>query len=212
MYAPFAEWSVATRPLAGETVSGDHYLVKHVPQGLLVAVADGLGHGTEAAAAAAIAIGTLETSVDESLVLLVKQCHEALLGTRGVVLSLASINAVEDRLTWLGVGNVESVLLRAAALSPAGKGIGVQPPRSACEHLLLRSGVVGYELPSLHISQVSIRLGDMLILATDGIRASFAKALNPYDAPPQILDNLFSLYYRGTDDALALAIRYREDK
>jgi len=49
---PMVEWAVGARALEGEPVSGDLHVVTPFPGGVLVAVMDGLGHGTEAAAAA----------------------------------------------------------------------------------------------------------------------------------------------------------------
>ena len=46
------EWGVASQAYPGETSSGDSWLVKELPEGILVAVVDALGHGGEAAPAA----------------------------------------------------------------------------------------------------------------------------------------------------------------
>src|SRR5437879_12962124 len=133
------EWGVAWQTLAGEVESGDKHVVKIFPHGALLAALDGLGHGGEAAAAANMAVRVLQTSENESIISLLKRCHECLRSTRGVVISLAGFNAVEETMTWVGVGNVEGVLLRA---DPA-----VDP---RYESLVLRSGVVGSRLPLLH--------------------------------------------------------------
>src|SRR6266516_4269653 len=111
---PGIDWGVATRALAGETESGDLHLVKRVGRGTLVAAVDGLGHGAEAAAAARAAVAALDRYAEESLPPLVRRCHEALAGSRGVVMSLAYLGGVQPSLTWLGVGNVEGVVLYAA--------------------------------------------------------------------------------------------------
>jgi len=76
----------------------------------MAAVVDGVGHGKEAARAARKAIATLDLSVGKSPVALFQRCHEQLRSTRGVVMSLASFNANDNTLAWLGVGNVEGVL------------------------------------------------------------------------------------------------------
>src|ERR1043166_2247497 len=90
------DWGVASRPLAGQDVSGDLHLVKPHDRGVLLAVVDGVGHGDEATAAAQAAVLTLETSTDRSIIALVKRCHEALLRTRGVVMTVAFLNPLED--------------------------------------------------------------------------------------------------------------------
>ncbi len=193
---PFIEWGVAARALPGQTVSGDLHLVKPFFKGVLLAVVDGLGHGDEATVAAQLAVTTLERNAEESILPLVNRCHEALRMTRGVVLTLASLRSGEGTLSWLGVGNVEGRLLRADPKTN---------PQS--ESVLLRGGVVGYQLPALRASVQPICPGDLLVLATDGIRAGFAQGLALGDPPQQIADGILARHLKGNDDALVLVAR-----
>jgi phosphoserine phosphatase RsbX len=202
------DWAVAARTLAGQTVSGDQYIVQPFPGGVLVAVVDGLGHGEEAVAAANLAIAVLREHADESVVALLRCCHDRLKGTRGVVMSLASFSGQNRAMTWAGVGDVEGVLLRAAH--------GAQPAR---ESILLRGGVLGYQLPLSRATTVSVTGGDLLIFATDGIRSGFDRAPllnNPLirqaaDGPQQLANRLLVDYGKETDDALVLVARCLED-
>lgn len=191
------EWGVATAALPGQAGSGDESLVKSFPNGVLVAAIDGLGHGEEAAAAARIAVSSLETYAHESVISLVRRCHTSLLGTRGVVMSLASFNARDENVTWVGVGNVEGLLLCA---DPGGR------PRR--EVLLLRGGVVGGRLPPLQASLIPVVRGDTLIFATDGVRSGFPDGLVPGDPPQQMANRILARHGKGTDDALVLVARY----
>jgi len=191
------EWGVASQTLAGEVESGDKHVVKIFPHGALLAALDGLGHGGEAAAAANMAVRVLQTSENESIISLLKRCHECLRSTRGVVISLAGFNAVDQTMTWVGVGNVEGVLLRAdRAVSPS------------YESLLLRNGTVGTRLPLLHAAIIPVKRGDTLIFATDGIRTEFAQRLVRGGGPQQMADGILAQYAKGTDDALVLVARY----
>lgn len=196
------DYAVAALTLPGQDESGDLSLVKQFTGGVLIGVVDGLGHGPPAAIAAKIAIETLELHADEAVETLVDRCHLALTGTRGVVMSLASIDASNDTLTWVGVGNVDTVLFRADS--------------DDCRNrhwLLLRGGVVGYELPTIRPSRAAINRNDLLVFATDGVRSGFGEKL-PVDEPPRrvtprrIADFIMSEFGRGTDDALVLAARY----
>src|SRR5436309_2532492 len=99
------EWGVVCLPKPGESQSGDGYVVKAFPDGVLVAVMDGLGHGEEAAAATKAAVATLESYAHEPLISLVQRCNRELKDTRGAAMSLASFNSREDVMTWIGVGN-----------------------------------------------------------------------------------------------------------
>ena len=131
-YASCLDWKVASRPFPGERTSGDLHLVEEWRDGALVAVVDGVGHGEEAAFAARRATETLRAHCHDPLVALVSRCHRAMFGTRGAVMSVARFDAGRSRMSWLGVGNVEGVLLRAS-----GSEVG-------CESLLLRAGGLRY--------------------------------------------------------------------
>ena len=99
--------SPGNRPLAIVRV------VVEFPNGALVALIDGLGHGNEASAAAIAAERVLLSTPYEAVDELVRRCHEQLRRTRGAVLSLASFDTERGAMTWLGVGNVEALLVRA---------------------------------------------------------------------------------------------------
>src|SRR2546427_11354737 len=107
------EWGVASQTLAGEVESGDKHVVRIFPHGALLAAMDGLGHGEEAAAAANMAVKFLENSEKEAVILLLKRCHERLRSPRGVVVSLAAFNALDETKTWVCGGNVWGILLQA---------------------------------------------------------------------------------------------------
>ncbi len=192
------DWAVAALPLAGQSESGDRYLVTPIPDGALVAVVDALGHGQDAAAAAQLAIETLQRRAHEPPVALLKRCDEDLRRTRGVVMSIARFDAPGGTMTWCGVGNIEGLLLSADRASPR-------------QSVVLRGGVVGYRLPPLNASILSVRPGDVLVFATDGIRSDFAEAVNVTRAPQETADRILAGYGKGTDDALVLVARYLGD-
>jgi hypothetical protein len=187
------EWGLASEPLAGQPESGDLGLVLPFPGGTLIGALDGLGHGDEAAAAARAAAEVLRAQPDAPVIWLVRQCHEALTETRGVVMSLASFSARYATLTWIGIGNVEGLLLRADAAAT---------PRR--ETLLLRGGVVGFKLPPLGAAVLPVARGDALVLATDGIRSDFANGLSLTHPPQQVANQILARHAKKTDDALAL--------
>lgn len=191
------QWAAAKRAAPGEQVPGDEFVLKQFPGGMLVAVVDGLGHGEEATLAARLAVSTLAAHAEESVLALVERCHSALKKTRGAVMTLVSLREEEGSITWMGVGNVEGLLIR----SDSNK----QPPR---ERVLMRGGVVGYQLPPLSASILKIEAGDWLILTTDGIDSNFADKLLMQDPPHRIAGAIMDKYAKGTDDALVLVLRY----
>jgi negative regulator of sigma-B (phosphoserine phosphatase) len=193
---PLIEYGVAKFVLPGQSESGDHHLVCCRQDGILVAAIDGIGHGEEAGVAAKAAVSLLKTRADEPVISLVQKCHENLRMTRGIVLSLASIDPLHGMMTWIGVGNVQGALMRTGA----SKGIVEQ-------ELLLRAGVVGSQLPPLQAAVLPIAKGDTLIFATDGVRSEFVKSLSALEAPQRAADRILEQYCRGSDDALVLVAR-----
>lgn len=191
------ECGVATFVLPGQKECGDHHVVTTSDTALLVAVADGLGHGEEAAAAAKLATSILEDSAGEPLPSLMGSCHEKLQRTRGIALSMASIDTKERMMTWLGVGNVQGVLVRSG-----------ETGHQYQQHLLLRSGVVGSSLPKLQMSLAAVHPGDTLIFATDGVKSDFPVRLRRIEPPQKTADRILKDFRSGRDDALVLVVGF----
>lgn len=193
---PLVEYGVAKSILPGQGESGDRHLVCCGGNGILIAAIDGIGHGEEAANAAEAAISFLKASPNEPVISLVERCHEGLRSTRGVVLSLASIDLEHGLMTWLGVGNVQGVLMRAGA------------QRGTVEEvLLLRGGVVGSQLPALQAAVLPIAKGDTVVFVTDGIRSEFVEGLSAMESPQRAAEKILKQHSRGNDDALVLVVR-----
>jgi serine phosphatase RsbU (regulator of sigma subunit) len=190
------EWSIAAATMPGETESGDRYWAGVVSNGMVFAVIDGLGHGPAAAAAAVIAVTTLDRHIGDPVTQLLHHCHEALRGSRGVTMSLAAFNTEDAMLTWIGVGNVECALLHRDAGLP-------------CDKLLLRNGVVGVRSPDLRAEELPVRPGDILTMATDGVTADRALGISMQGRLEVMADGILADGRKGTDDALVLVARYR---
>src|SRR4030088_2845955 len=101
------EFGVAGSIAPGERVSGDLEVVHYYDSGggALIAAIDGIGHGEQAAATARLAASPPPRHPQHDPAALLMRCHGALRGTRGVVLSIASINLRQAALSWLGIGN-----------------------------------------------------------------------------------------------------------
>lgn len=196
MTAAMFEYGVAKFVLPGQIESGDHYLICTNQDGILVAAIDGIGHGQEAANAAKAATSILKTHIDEPIISLVERCHEELRLTRGIVLSLAFIDASRGMMTWLGIGNIQGVLMRAGAR----KG-------TVQETLLLRGGVVGSQLPPLQATVLPVARGDTLLFVTDGVRGEFIESLSALEGPQRAANRILERYRSGKDDALVLVAR-----
>lgn len=192
------DWAVASRPIMGEVVSGDLHLVAPFPGGVLVAVIDGLGHGPEAEASARTAVEVLREAPGLPVDTLVTHCDRALRRMRGVVMSVASFDLVSSRMTWIGVGNVEGVLVRSA---PVVSG-------TNRERLLVRGGVVGQTMGMLYPAALPVFVGDTLVFATDGIQSEFVDDLEKGESVAANANRVLVRHSRGKDDALILVARY----
>jgi phosphoserine phosphatase RsbX len=194
------EWATASRPVAGEEVSGDHPIaVDIVGDAALFGVIDGLGHGAAAATAATSAAGVINRSAAEPLDVLIGLCHRQLATTRGAAMTLARIDFGTETMQWIGVGNVAANLL---AKSPSG----VETRSSA----RLAGGIVGYQIPGISPpDRIHIRPGYLLVIASDGIAESHLGGIDFTASAAAIAEQILSEHGRATDDALVLVARHR---
>jgi len=192
------EWGAASRPLVPDSPLGDGWLAAWSGERVLLAVFDALGHGAEAAAAAATAYRTLCEEPQSTLERMIARCDRALGRTRGITLGLARIDVPAAEMTWVGVGNVHGVVLRPQP--------GARPRRTT---MVQRAGVVGRRVPPVVLERVALAPGDLLLLATDGIAPEFAEHAATAGSPRRIAERLLEHYFLGSDDGLVLAAGFR---
>ena len=195
----FLEWAVASRPMAGQTLSGDIATVQTSHARAVIAVIDGLGHGVEAAAAAQVALDVIDRHRAEPLEALLLLAHERLAESRGVAATVAIVDAEAGQMEWLGVGNVNGALLRAdEAARPRSHGV------------FLCRGVLGYLLPRLHVTPpLPLTPGDTLVIATDGVRGELTGSLRAEVPVGRLAETILAQQATADDDALVLVARYR---
>jgi phosphoserine phosphatase RsbX len=116
-------------------------------------------------------------------------------------MSIAAINAARNTLSWAGVGNIEGMVVRFGSSSHA-----------SFDRLLLRPGIVGYRLPSLQARVLPVAPGDLIILATDGIRPDFERQIMPEEHPRTIANRITSGFGKRHEDGLVLVVRYLGDR
>ncbi|WP_238007844.1 SpoIIE family protein phosphatase [Dactylosporangium sp. AC04546] len=141
-----------SRPIAGEQVCGDRYAARLHDGALLVLVADGLGHGPLAsAAAAACADGFLRSGLDTPAAIL-DHLHRTVSHTRGAAVSVARVEGRDVR--FAGLGNVSGTIA-----FPDGERRGLVTMPGIVGHQSRGVREFGYELPP----------GAVLVLHTDGV-------------------------------------------
>jgi negative regulator of sigma-B (phosphoserine phosphatase) len=180
----------------GEARSGDLAVFVPTAAGGLACVIDGLGHGPEAADAAERCAEVVRTNAEAPPRELMAACHEALLKTRGVVMTAAWFDLERSELSWAGVGNVDARLVRSG-------------PEQREDVALVFGGVLGYRMPRVRAATMALERGDVLVMITDGIDAAISAALASGGAAQALADRILATHGKGTDDALALVVRYR---
>jgi len=193
-------WSILRLALPGQVESGDRYYVKAFDDRVLLAAIDGLGHGDEAAEAGKKAIRVLDehASKTDSLMDLIKHCHEDLRETRGAVMNIASFNYKKRTMSWIGIGNVNGLFFHRE------KGE-IQPTQVT---IIQRGGIVGFKLPVLQVTMMPLQFGDTLVFTTDGIKNDYADDLFLQGSTEQIAEYIGNGFAKHNDDALILVARY----
>ena len=194
------EWATAGRPLPGEHVSGDQPIAMGIAgDSALFGVMDGLGHGPAAATAALRAVDALQRARTDRVEVLIQLCHRVLVGTRGVAMTLARVDFATSTLTWAGVGNVSANLVAKGAT-----GIHI---RSSAR---LAAGIVGYRIPEIRSAEVvSLRAGDLIVIATDGITEDHLDHIDFAASATVIAAEILGKHAKESDDAMVLTARHR---
>ena len=164
----------------GEAVCGDAWSWAATDQGWSVLVADGLGHGSEAAAAAAVAVRIFQERRTDPAADILAAAHAAMRHTRGAAVGIAQVSLARGALTYTGVGNIGATVL-------AGGG-----SRSLVSH----AGIVGHECRKIQTFSYPWAKDSVLVLYSDGLQTRWT--LDRYPA------------LRGRDPALLAAVLYRD--
>jgi negative regulator of sigma-B (phosphoserine phosphatase) len=180
----------------GETRSGDVAVFAPTAAGALAGVIDGLGHGPEAADAAELCADVVRANAEAAAQELMQLCHEALLSTRGAVMTVAWFDLERSQLSWAGVGNVDARLVRSG-------------PELREEVALVFGGVLGYRMPRIRPATMTLARGDLLVMITDGIEAAISPALAGGGSSQALAGRILDRHGKGSDDALAMVVRYR---
>jgi anti-sigma regulatory factor (Ser/Thr protein kinase) len=154
---------------------------------------DGLGHGPEAedAAKAGATAFNREPFTDPSVLL--EEIHHDMRGTRGGAVAVTQFNAEQDRLRFIGIGNIGATL------------IGEDKPRGLASH----PGIVGLQYRKVPVVDYAECTGKLLILYSDGLQSRWNLRDYPglmYRHPAIIAAVLHRDFCRGRDDVTVLVI------
>lgn len=98
--------SVYQKSKVGNYYCGDSYFYQESDERFICALADGLGSGEVAKQSADVVMDVIEKNQFASFTEIVKLCNQALVGKRGVVLGLLSLDFREGTYTFSSIGNI----------------------------------------------------------------------------------------------------------
>ena len=190
-------WGAVCLPIAGETACGDAWGVAPGRQRFVLMLADGLGHGPEAAKASSAAVAALAQRPDLAPADMVEACHQALRPTRGAALAVALLDTSTGQLRFAGVGNIGACVID-------------QGPR---RQLVSHNGIVGHNMRKVQEFTVPCTPGSLVVLASDGIATQWDLGAYPGLAacdPAIVAAVLLRDHARARDDACVLVLRCPE--
>jgi anti-sigma regulatory factor (Ser/Thr protein kinase) len=181
-------------PKAGERVSGDAWTSRTIGDRHLLMVADGLGHGEMAAAAAAVAIRSLRDHPQRSPTEILQAAHAASRSTRGSAVAIAEINLDQGTVEYTGVGNIAGVLVSAEKRSS----------------LVSHHGTIGHEVRKIQSFRYAWDPSGLLILTSDGLGSQWRLDGYPglqHRHPSLIAGVLYRDFRRDRDDVTVVVVR-----
>jgi len=145
-------------PKPGEVACGDNWCVVPRHDGMSVLVADGLGHGLQAADASRRAVELFRQAPRQGLTEHMAMLHAGLRPTRGAAIAILEIRLQRSELAFVGVGNV------AATIFDGGGG-----RRSLVSH----NGTVGVEARRMQEFKLPWTEQSLLVIHSDGLSSSW---------------------------------------
>jgi serine phosphatase RsbU (regulator of sigma subunit) len=181
--------------MAGEEECGDDWVFQEFARSARMTVADGLGHGLNAAIAARAAIRTAREHVSVPVQSLLERIHGALRATRGATVAVAEIDLAAQVVRYVGVGNIAAALVTGSGMT---------------RRLVSLAGTAGHEVRKIVEFTYPWESGALLLMHSDGLQTHWS-----FDSYPGLLSRhpsliagvLYRDYARGRDDVTVVAAR-----
>jgi hypothetical protein len=177
----------------GETVCGDGWQVAVHGGVARIVVADGLGHGPDAAAASREALLAFDEEPSQAPARLLETMHQRLRTTRGAAVSIFHADAAAGTVRTAGAGNVMARLVSGVS----------------DKSLIGQHGTVGLQVRQLQEVAVPWPPHALLVVHTDGVESRWQPQLlvpalghDPAIAAALLLRD----HCRGRDDATVVVI------
>jgi len=191
--SPYAFGAICL-PIHGEAVCGDAWALALEDDRATLMVADGLGHGAQAAEASQAALDVLAEDPTADLRTLVERSHIHLRGTRGAALCVLRIDAAAQTVGCAGAGNVA---VRVVS--------GVFDRSMVTQH-----GTAGVQIRKPEQANLAMPLHGVTIVHSDGLQTRWDKSvlLPVLERDPTLAAALlFRNFSRGRDDATVVVVR-----
>jgi anti-sigma regulatory factor (Ser/Thr protein kinase) len=189
------ELGVVCLPKPGEAIAGDDWATMPVAGGgISLIVADGLGHGPQAADASRAAIDAFrETGGTRAPLERLQAAHLRLRPTRGAAVAIAEIDTAGS-VRYAGVGNIAGSLVTG----------------TTSQSMVSHNGIVGHEMRKSQTFTYQAPLGGLVVLHSDGLATQWR--LDAYPGlhvrhPALVAAVLFRDFCRGRDDVTVLVVR-----
>ena len=181
-------------PKLGEDICGDSWSVSVGPDETTLLVADGLGHGPEAAEAAVEAVRLFHRFNGHRTSVLLEYIHGGLRATRGAAVSVARFQPGSGKMIYSGVGNI----------------VGVIAANGELRRMVSMPGTAGHNARKIQAFEYPFTAG-LVILHSDGIASSWT--LDRYANlaarhPTLIAAVLYRDLTRRRDDATVLVAKW----
>jgi anti-sigma regulatory factor (Ser/Thr protein kinase) len=181
-------------PYPGEQVCGDNWSFSQTQGGPTLLLADGAGHGVDAARAAETAIQTFTANAHGSCEDIVAALHRSLGPTRGAAVAVARIDIAARTVRFVGVGNISAILVHS----------------SGARHMVSHNGTAGHVAPRIREFTYDFDGDPLVILHSDGLATRWDIAAYPgltVQHPSLVAGVLLRDHRRGRDDASVVAMR-----
>ncbi|MBG9387062.1 ATP-binding protein [Caenimonas aquaedulcis] len=181
----------------GETVCGDAWAVGLDGSGGSVMVADGLGHGPDAAEASLAALEVFGIDPACGLAEMMERTHAHLRSTRGAAVSVMRLDAANDTIVSCGAGNVMGRIVSGVS----------------DKSLLAQHGTAGVQVRKPEETVTAWPAHALLVVHSDGIesRWSTSRLMPVLGRDPSLAAAILMRdHCRGRDDATVVVLRRKE--
>lgn len=192
---PNARYGAVSIPMPGEEACGDSWSLHALPNGLLLMVADGLGHGPFAAEASLAAVRSFQKTTASAPNQALTAMHAALRPTRGAAVAIARLDYTDCSLLFAGVGNIAGTII---------------DNDGSVQRMVSNNGTVGHVAKRIRDFTYRLNGTPLVVLASDGLGTSWR--LDDYPGlasrhPSLIAGVLYRDHNRGRDDTTVLVAR-----